>query len=541
MAERDSRFNLELEVDSSVIETLNHYLDLGDKFDNPPQVKLSLISANPEGEIIGARSVAASTAIQCYSSGAAHMAERTKDWEIGVAESTLESGHLTTRQHVQYTIQFAGISRKTIHDIFHAFPYYNTEQQSQRYVEAKNGNFLVPNDLTFEQQSEYLKIAENMNKAYFELLGALHPFVADRLASTHGKRKSFDNTVDKYCQEIARYVLPIAQHSNLFYTINELTLIRMFHASAQDSFSDEARFVIAKAIYEIYQVDPSILHELRKPVDNFERDVLKAGSEDEITYWQNFFDSELEGKNSKLYSSLKEERERVMELLSFFYPGIAGMKDNELLNLLVNPANNLNLANGMNIGIHDRFTQLLAQIHVNFITKMSHAAHSQSQRHRTTPSIVQGINSAYIGKADYFTPMVIAQNQELQVIYDQMMQRVYQGINDLINMGVSKETATYLLPNAHNVRVSETGNIFDWIHRWRQRLCYLAQEEIFFISLDQITQVLKDFPEMRPIVMAPCGLRHAAHTRPFCPEGSRFCGVSVWNFDIEDYARYRVI
>jgi len=534
------RFTNELEDQFDVINTLNDYLALGQKFDNPPQVKLSLLSSTPN-EIVGAQSVAASTAIQCYSPGIAIMKPRDKEWELGVAESTLDSGHLTTRQHTHYTLQLIGISRRTIHDVFHAFPFYNTEQQSQRYTEASEGNFLVPNNLTPEQKAKYLETANDMNKAYFELLQELRPFVGERLAPTHGKRENYQDTVTKYCQEIARYVLPIAQHSNLFYTINELTLIRMFYASKQDGFNDEARFVIANAIYEIYKVDSSILNELRNPPECYEREVLQQGSPEDILRWRQEFDNTLGDTNSKLLTNLQNEREILIQTLRFTFPEIASYSEEEILDALFNPQHNSHLANVFNTGIHDNFTMMLNQINIKFITLLSHAGDSQRQRHRTTPGVSQSVDKNYIGLPDYFVPKVIAENEALKAKYDVLMLKIYDCINALIDMGVPLDTATYLVPNAHNIRIVESGSLFNFLHRWKQRLCFLAQEEIFYATLDQAMQVVDVFPESRPAVLAPCGLRMAAKTRPYCPEGGRFCGVPVWNYPIEDYGRYRVI
>ena len=35
----------------------------------------------------------------------------------------------------------------------------------------------------------------------------------------------------------------------------------------------------------------------------------------------------------------------------------------------------------------------------------------------------------------------------------------------------------------------------------------------------------------------PCGLRHAAHQTPYCPEGTRYGGVPVWKLDVTQRLR----
>ena len=56
---------------------------------------------------------------------------------------------------------------------------------------------------------------------------------------------------------------------------------------------------------------------------------------------------------------------------------------------------------------------------------------------------------------------------------------MFENVDRALEMGIPREYATLLIPNAINIRVIEGGDLFDWIHRWKQRLCYLAQEEIF--------------------------------------------------------------
>jgi len=61
---------------------LQEYSKLGEKFKSSPKISLKLISQTPTGELIGAESVASSTAIQCYSPGVAFMKNSTLLQEI---------------------------------------------------------------------------------------------------------------------------------------------------------------------------------------------------------------------------------------------------------------------------------------------------------------------------------------------------------------------------------------------------------------------------------------------------------------------------
>jgi len=42
-------------------------------------------------------------------------------------------------------------------------------------------------------------------------------------------------------------------------------------------------------------------------------------------------------------------------------------------------------------------------------------------------------------------------------------------------------------------------------------------------------------PRIARHILAPCYLRKAAGVKPYCPEGDRFCGVRVWQQDLDAY------
>ena len=102
---------------------------------------------------------------------------------------------------------------------------------------------------------------------------------------------------------------------------------------------------------------------------------------------------------------------------------------------------------------------------------------------------------------------------------------------------MSHEFALYLLPNAFPIRFEESGDLLHFHHKWVQRLCYTAQEEIWNSCREEVLQVTERFPEIGRYLQAPCWPRSQAGIRPYCPEGDRFCGVAVWKLPVEEYQR----
>mgnify|MGYP000129655538 CR=1 FL=1 len=93
------------------------------------------------------------------------------------------------------------------------------------------------------------------------------------------------------------------------------------------------------------------------------------------------------------------------------------------------------------------------------------------------------------------------------------------------------------VPEQFPVRFEESGDLLHFHHKWVQRLCYTAQEEIWRTCLEEVEQVGKLFPLLGRYIEPPCGMRNRAKTRPICPEGDRFCGLPVWKYALKEYER----
>lgn len=528
-------------------QVVSDYIGLKDCFLRPPEVKLVLASQSTEGKSIKARDVAVTTAVQCYAPGVAQLKERVDEKSEFIAESTLAAGHHTTRMHTHFTWQIIGVTRSVVHDVFHANPFYNSEQQSQRYVEAKAGNYLVPTMLPKEQRLFFEESANFANQAYFRLLERLAPEVEKRMRATYPESgwkvkataDRLNSKTGKICQEIARYVLPIGQLTTFYHTLSELQLLRLFKASQMRHFSEEAQFIIGSMVLEAANFDPTLWKELNFPI---RRGTGESVAESYIRSEKEEFDKVLDGRASLLLNPAGVDK----NILISGARNVLGasrfkLSDEEVLRQLMSPSENKLLADVYETGMMDSLTSSLRQISLAFATKLSHTADSQRQRQRRTPGATPTIEALYDGTPDYITPLVIRENPDIKAFYDRTMFEIFANVETAVKRGVPKEYALLLLPNALSVRLVESGDLFDWLHRWKQRLCYLAQEEICFISIEQVEQVGKVLPEAINTLLAPCGIRKLAGVTPRCPEGERWCGQPVFNWPIKKYEENRLI
>jgi thymidylate synthase ThyX len=213
------------------------------------------------------------------------------------------------------------------------------------------------------------------------------------------------------------------------------------------------------------------------------------------------------------------------------------MNDEEAIDRVLNPARNPYLGDTLNVNTLSKLSRTLFHVHYTFRKKLSHTADSQDQRHRMTPGSRPILEAQFTGQADFVVPKLIREVDEAQEIYLRSMEQGFRGINHLLEMGLPKSTALYLLPNAFPIRFEESGDLLNLHHKWHARACYTAQEEIFYATLDELKAVQEVHPSLVRHILAPCYIRKEAGLKPICPEGDRFCGVKVWQQNLQEYDR----
>jgi len=70
--------------------------------------------------------------------------EITDKQRLNIGAATFYSGHHTVYQHAHFEFGLENISRQFVWSFLHAHPFYNSEQQSQRYVRLDRAQAYVP-------------------------------------------------------------------------------------------------------------------------------------------------------------------------------------------------------------------------------------------------------------------------------------------------------------------------------------------------------------------------------------------------------------
>ena len=473
--------------------------------------------------------------------------ERKRQRRDDLARDLYQAGHHTTLQHAHFQFTLSNVSRQLIWSFLHAHPFYNSEQVSQRYVEVKPGSCAVPplegKPLEIYQRTVGLQVA-----AYQEFCESLVPLVEaeyyERFPARGKRREIYWKETRKKAQEVARYVLPVATFAYLYHTISGLTLLRYYRMAEQQDAPLEQRLVLGRMVEELLRLEPGYRVILQEPLpdeETPEHELLSAAAAPDPGRAARFvqeFDADLGARISLLVDCPAGNEglvaQGVREVL-----GIprSEMGDGEAIALVMDPARNSYVGEALNLDTLSKLSRAMYHAHYTFRKRLSHTADSQNQRHRLTPASRPILVAHLTGRPDYATPGLIRRDPAVEARYREVMERTWEGIRQLRDLGTPDEFALYLLPNAVNVRFTESADLLNLRHKHTMRLCYNAQEEIWRASLDEALQIRAVNPRIGRYLLPPCNVRQMAGKRPICPEGRRYCGERVWTYRLEDYRR----
>src|ERR1022692_2785047 len=137
-----------------------------------PRVTLRNSFAHPFDSAIAA-------ARTCYSPHLVVPEEVTEKQRVTIGAGTYFGGHHTVYQHAHFEFGLENVSRQFVWSFLHAHPFYNSEQQSQRYVRLDRAQAYVPPPETPNfgpaERALYEKAVERAWQRYRELTRLLAP------------------------------------------------------------------------------------------------------------------------------------------------------------------------------------------------------------------------------------------------------------------------------------------------------------------------------------------------------------------------------
>jgi thymidylate synthase ThyX len=497
--------------------------------DGGPQVRLRSWSDRPyDGAISAART--------CYSERVVAPDEITERQRSSIGPLTFEGGHHTVFQHATFEFALSGISRQLVWSFLHGFPFYNTEQQSQRYVRLNRVAAVVPPELAGAARTLYETAVEDAWRAYADLTERLKPVTYEilsdlwRLKSRQSKAfgKNIEREAEKRAIETARYVIPVACHTAMVYTVSGIVLHRLRRMARVGDVPDEAARVVGLMVEQVEALDPDFFQRVGdEPLADesvVERSLAPAGSGDPAAL--EAFDKSLDGRISRLVDYSVRAPEVIADAVRHVL-GRLDLDDAAAIDLALDPAKNPYRLETLNVSTHAPLMRALAHAHYTFRKKISHTADSQDQRHRTVPGSRPLLSRTVPDRVDVVEPELIRSDPACHARFVEACEAAWDARARLLAQGVAPESALYVLPNALAVRFEQSGSLLDLLHKWTMRTCLNAQREIWQASMDEIAQVGAVHPKLVEHVGPPCFVRDGL-ARPRCTEGSHFCGVPVW-------------
>lgn len=159
--------------------------------------------------------------------------------------------------------------------------------------------------------------------------------------------------------------------------------------------------------------------------------------------------------------------------------------------------------------------------HVTFtfgIEGVSRVLTHQLVRHRIASYSQQ--SQRYVAAHDYMyvVPASIAENPTAKMRFEALMQDIHALYDSLIESGIPKEDARYILSNATETKIVVTMNARSLLHFFNLRCCYRAQWEIRELAYQMLSEVKK----VAPLLFQNAGASCVQTGR--CPEGAMTCG-----------------
>lgn len=119
---------------------------------------------------------------------------------------------------------------------------------------------------------------------------------------------------------------------------------------------------------------------------------------------------------------------------------------------------------------------------------------------------------------EYITPPSIQANDEALGCYEAVMEMLNNAYGKLVDLGIPKEDARYVLPNACETKIIVTMNARSLFNFFNHRCCMRAQWEIRQMAYQMLNLVKEVAPETFKKAGASCD------TLGYCVEGNMSCG-----------------
>lgn len=159
--------------------------------------------------------------------------------------------------------------------------------------------------------------------------------------------------------------------------------------------------------------------------------------------------------------------------------------------------------------------------HVSFtfaVEGVSRVLTHQLVRHRIASYSQQSQRYVVEHNFESIIPPAIKNNAAAQEKFAALMQDIQNVYSELVDLGIDKEDARYVLPNAAETKIVITMNVRSLLNFFELRCCQRAQWEIRTLAQKMLNEVKK----VAPVLFEKAG--PTCETSRICSEGEMSCG-----------------
>lgn len=445
-------------------------------------MKVKLLAETSESPV----RLSSHAAKECYTATAPEMGV-----EIDVRSRLFNTGHHSTIEHNYFTFNIEEIPVSACCFGLHlTSPFYNTDQRSGRFSKMYN----EPN---FDEIETHLKTYypnENLTrpmdfikqgaKIYAENIGTLtdlaqqeirreRPFANDKYVTTQAP---------KIAQEQLRMFISMVAPTGLDFTLDVSALSALYRTA----WSPELRDLTQKMVDAVLEKHPDI---------------------DYMFDPQTRVDMPWQPRYATDRAVVKERPE--LALKSVFLP--LPLSD-------VRGKDSVDILHFSPYAMDDNINHIVTEVEV------CGATYGQDQRHRTIKRSMPVVTGAF-----YLAPLLKKAGLEKTAL-DYM--QTYLDLSKTISPALS----TTMMPYGAMVRYYKEASINALKHEQAKRLCWCAQEEIYWLSVLLRQELAKDPVgcKLLPLLAPPC------YTGK-CIEGPRYCGRQLNKALVKDYFQKRMV
>ena len=150
---------------------------------------------------------------------------------------------------------------------------------------------------------------------------------------------------------------------------------------------------------------------------------------------------------------------------------------------------------------------------------ISRSCSHQTVRHRLASHTMQSQRYVELLDPDIFViPNTILENEEARKLFTEQLKKQFAIYQTLINLGIPREDARFILPNATKTNIMVTMNARELLHFFALRCCERTQWELRTVAWEMLTLVKKK----APLIFSKAG--PSCVQLGYCPEGDLTCG-----------------